>query len=215
MLALHAVLTLQRLPVAALLTTVTADYDRVSMHGVRRTLLEQQAAALGLPLHLVALSASSSDEEYRTRMAEALIGFRDRGIRAVVHGDIFLEDVRRYREALLATLGMKALFPLWQLDPAHVARRFLRLGYRAVLTCVDTSTLDAGFAGRDYDASLLRDLPRDVDLCGERGEFHTFVYDGPLFSRRVAYLRGPTVLRDGRFAFHDLLPTSGAAAKTP
>jgi uncharacterized protein (TIGR00290 family) len=206
MLALHEVMRAGELRVAALLTNVTRDYDRVSIHGVRRVLLEEQAAALGLPLRTVELSASSSNEEYQARMAEALAAFRDRGIDTVVHGDIFLADVRAYREALLAGLGMKALFPLWGVDTRELAERFIDLGCRAVLTCVDTEALDAAFVGRAFDAALLRDLPPEVDLCGENGEFHTWVWDGPLFGRPVQHVHGETVLRDQRFAYADLLP---------
>jgi uncharacterized protein (TIGR00290 family) len=206
MLALHEVVRAGEFRVAALLTNVTRDYDRISIHGVRRALLEQQAAALGIPLHTVELSAASSNEEYRTRMAEALAAFRAARIDTVVHGDIFLGDVRAYREALLAESGMKALFPLWGADTRELAERFIGLGYRAVLTCVDTEALDAAFVGRAYDPDLLRELPSGVDPCGENGEFHTWVWDGPEFERAIPHVHGETVLRDQRFAYADLLP---------
>jgi uncharacterized protein (TIGR00290 family) len=205
MLALHELLSSHRFRVVALLTTMTRDYDRVSMHGVRRALLEEQAAALGLPLRTVELSGSSSNEEYQERMRHALEEFRSRDVHAVAHGDIFLEDVRRYREQMLDSVGMRGLFPIWGRGSAELAHHFLGLGYRAVATCVDSQALDTGFAGREYDTRFLEDLPAGVDPCGENGEFHTFVYDGPLFRAPVPFVRGEVVLRDGRFCYCDLL----------
>jgi len=212
MLALHEILRAGEQRVAALLTTVNRDFDRVSMHGVRRELLERQAGALSLPLRTVELSARSSNDEYQERMTAALAEFRELGIDTVVHGDIFLEDVRAYREAMLAGLGMRASFPIWGTDTTELAERFFRLGYRAVLTCIDTHAIDGSFAGRAYDGALLRDLPASADPCGENGEFHTFVWDGPGFARPVAHALGETVLRDERFLFQDLLPAHGAAS---
>jgi uncharacterized protein (TIGR00290 family) len=191
-------------PVATLLTTVTTEYDRVSMHGTRRALLEAQAASLGLPLEVVELSPKSSNEEYEARMGEALARLRERGIETVAFGDLRLEDVRAYREAQLARAGMRALFPLWDRDTARTAREIIARGFRAVLTCVDGEVLDERFAGRDYDARLLAELPAGVDPCGENGEFHTFVHDGPGFRSPVRFTRGEVVLRDGRFWYCDL-----------
>jgi uncharacterized protein (TIGR00290 family) len=205
-LALHELQNSSDYTVAALLTTVTAEYDRISMHGVRRALLEEQARSLGLPLEVVELSKHSSNEEYQTKTAQALDRFRSAGIRAVVYGDLFLEDIRQYREEQLARFGMKALFPLWMRDTTQLAHRFIDLGYRAVLVCVDSQALGPDFAGRPYDAALLRDLPAGVDPCGENGEFHTFVYDGPIFTTAIDYAPGDVVLRDERFFFCDLLP---------
>jgi uncharacterized protein (TIGR00290 family) len=192
--------------VACLLTTVTQPYDRVSVHGVRRALLEAQVRSLGLPLATATLPPDCDNAAYEAAFAAALEPWRERGVRTVAFGDLFLEDIRRYREEQLATLGMRATFPLWEEDTGELARDFLALGYRAVLTVVDTEVLDAGFAGRDYDAELLRDLPEGVDPCGENGEFHTFVYDGSDFTGVVRFERGETVLRDERFAFRELLP---------
>ncbi len=192
--------------VAALLTTVTADYGRISMHGVREVLLERQAEALGLPLEKVFLSTRSSHEEYQARMAAALAGWNERGVQRVAFGDLFLEDVRRYREENLGRAGLEALFPLWGRETAALARRFIALGFRAVVTCVDSHSLGAEFAGRKFDARFLAGLPAGVDPCGERGEFHTFVWDGPLFRRPVAHRLGEVVLREGRFYYCDLLP---------
>lgn len=192
-------------PVAALLTTVTEDFGRVSMHGVRRALVRAQAAAAGLPLVEVGIPARCSDAEYEARMGEVLGAAAARGLEAVTFGDLFLEDVRAYRERQLARLGLRAEFPLWGLDTGELARRFLALGFKAWVVCVDTQRLDASLAGRAYDEAFLDDLPPGVDPCGERGEFHTFVYDGPIFARPVLCRPGEVVLRDGRFAFCELL----------
>lgn len=205
MLALHHLLQHGEHEVVALLTTVTGDYDRISMHGVRRTLLEAQARALGFPLVIVELAPRSSNDEYERRTGQALDRFHKRGIRTVVYGDLFLQDIRRYREKRIGRIGMSAAFPLWGADTSGLARRFLELGYRAVLTCVDSHAIDEEFAGRHFDHQLLSDLPPAVDPCGENGEFHTFVYDGPLFREPVAFQPGEVVLREDRFYYHDLL----------
>ena len=205
-LALRELLAQGRCPVAALLTTLTEGYERVSMHGVRRELLHQQADSLGLPLAEVWIPPSASNEIYAGRMAAALARFQAEGVCRVAFGDLFLADIRRYREENLARAGLGALFPLWGKDTAALAREFLAAGFRARVTCVDTAQLDGRFAGREYDAAFLSELPAPVDPCGENGEFHTFVFDGPPFRRPVPIRSGETVLRDGRFRFHDLLP---------
>lgn len=204
-LALHALRQMPGVEVAGLLTTVTEDYDRISMHGVRRTLLERQAAEAGLPLHIVRIPRECTNEQYEERMTAVLSGIRDAGIRRVAFGDLFLEDVRAYRESRLASFGMEALFPLWGKDTAALARDFLRLGFAAVLVCVDTEALAAAFAGRSFDESLLRDLPPGVDPCGEKGEFHTFVHAGPVFRTPVPFRLGKVEDR-GRFQYCDLTP---------
>lgn len=205
-LALYELIQAGGFGVAALLTTITEDYGRVSMHGVRSELIERQAASVGLPLEKVFLSKDSSNEEYEERMGHTLQKFKEDGVEAVVFGDLFLEDVRRYREDNLARVGMRGVFPLWGRDTKELALRFIELGFQAVLTCVDTQALDGAFAGRRFDRLLLTDLPASADPCGEKGEFHSFVYDGPIFSRRVFHTRGEVVLRDGRFSYCDLLP---------
>ncbi len=192
--------------VAALLTTVTEGYDRVSMHGVRRALLERQAAALGLPLHVVTIPQQASMESYGARMEAALRAWQARGVNACAFGDLFLEDVRAYREANLARIGMKAIFPLWGRDTQELAAWFLALGFRAVVTCVDARRLDPALAGREIDADFLAQLPPHVDPCGENGEFHSFVCAGPIFRQPVPCLRGEVVARDTHFYFCDLLP---------
>jgi len=196
--------------VRALLTTLTEGYDRISMHGVRRVLLEQQAAAIGLPLEKVYISQQSSNEEYESRMRETLLRHKAGGVTRVAIGDIFLEDLRQYREDKLREAGLEGLFPMWGWDTTELAREFIALKFRATLTCVDSQLLDGQFAGRAYDESLLAELPAGVDPCGENGEFHSFVHDGPIFREPVAVERGEVVLRDERFYFCDLLPAEGA-----
>ena len=197
--------------IVGLMTTVTAGYDRVSIHGVRRDLLHAQADALGLPLVEVALEPRSSNEAYERATADALAELRARmpGVRRLAFGDIFLEDVRRYRETLVGGLEFGAVFPLWGEASATLAEEVIACGIAARLVCVDTQALPAAFAGRAYDAALLRDLPAGTDPCGERGEFHTFVSDGPGFAAPVRYEVGEVVLRDERFAYCDLLPVDG------
>lgn len=190
--------------VVGLLTTVTADHDRVSMHGIRRTLVQAQADAVGLPLTIMQIRVGASNDEYAASMGRALERFRDEGVRTIAFGDLHLEDVRAYREELVTAAGMEAIFPLWGLDTSDIARDFVDSGYRAILTCVDSEAVDPALAGRGYDQQLLNDLPETADPCGENGEFHTFVLDGPGFSSPVEVVTGERVLRDGRFMFCDL-----------
>ena len=205
-LALYELEITEGYEIAALLTTVTEDYDRVSMHGVRTTLLEQQADSLRLPLETVYIPAASSNEAYESRMSETLLRYRSQGVHSVVFGDIFLEDVRKYREENLARVGMGGLFPLWKRDTAELARTFIELGFKAVVTCVDSTALGKKFVGRAYDERFLSELPDSVDPCGENGEFHSFVSEGPVFRERIPYRKGRVVLRESRFYFCDLIP---------
>lgn len=209
-LALYEIRQGREVEIVGLLTTVTEGYDRSSMHGIRRSLIEQQADSVGLPLEQVPLSTVSSNEEYESRMREVLEGHRQRGISAVVFGDIFLEDVRKYREGRLASIGMRGVFPLWAKDTAGLARTFLRLGFKAVVTCVDAEQMDPSYAGRAFDERMLASLPAGVDPCGENGEFHSFVYDGPIFSRPIPFSTGEVVLREKRFRYCDLIPGTAA-----
>jgi uncharacterized protein (TIGR00290 family) len=204
-LALHALRREQAIRPIALLTTVTEDYGRVSMHGVRRELVQAQADAAGLPLVEVGIPAACPNEVYEARMAQALSAPPLEGVGTMAFADLFLEDIRAYREQRLATAGWTATFPLWGRDTSALARRFIDAGFQALLVCVDPSKLDPSFAGRAYDESLLADLPADVDPCGENGEFHTFVHAGPVFERSIAIERGETITRDG-FVFCDVLP---------
>jgi len=203
-LALHALQKAPGIEVAGLVTTVTEEYDRISMHGVRRALLERQAEAAGLPLHIVWIPPDCRNEIYEERMAAALAPHRERGIRRVAFGDLFLEDIRAYRERKLASAGMEALFPIWGRDTAALAQDFIAQRFAAVLVCVDTHSLDAAFAGRAFDESLLRDLPPGVDPCGENGEFHTFVHAGPIFSAPIHVRIGVQETRLERFRYCDL-----------
>lgn len=204
-LALHA-LRRDGVQVAGLLTSITREYDRVSVHGVRRALLAEQARQIGLPLYEVWLDADCTNQAYEAALLAALCDIRRLrpAVSRIAFGDLFLEDVRAYRQRLLATSGFDPLFPIWGQDTTSLARRFIHDGFTARLVCVDTMHLDPSFAGRMFDAELLTDLPAEVDPCGERGEFHTFVSDGPAFSCPVAYRAGRTVLRDGRFMYCDL-----------
>jgi uncharacterized protein (TIGR00290 family) len=202
-----ALWTLRRrcLEPCALVTTVTEGYDRISMHGVRRQLLERQAEALGLPLVQVVIPPACVNAVYETRMAEAFAAAPLSRADAVAFGDLFLEDVRAYREERLAAGGKRGLFPLWGRNTAGLAREFIDAGFEATLVCIDPHVLDASFCGRRYDERLLAELPPDVDPCGESGEFHTFVSAGPIFAAPIACERGEIVERDG-FVFCDLTP---------
>jgi len=202
-LALHALRQRGDVRVTALLTTVTEDYDRISMHGVRRTLLLQQAEALGLPLHEVRIPPQCVNPIYESRMEHALRAQLAEGVRTVAFGDIFLEDLRDYRERNLARLDMNAIFPIWKRDTRGLAREFCQQGFRAIAVCIDQKKLNRSFAGRELTADFFADLPPHVDPCGENGEFHTFVFAGPIFNKTIAVQRGQVVDRDG-FTFCDL-----------
>ena len=204
-LALHTLLRQNEVRIAALLTTVTEGYDRISMHGVRRELLQRQADSLHLPLHEVFIPPQCVNPIYEARMEEALLFFFEQGIRRVAFGDIFLEDLRIYREKNLARVAMRALFPIWKRDTRELIGEFHALHFRSVAVCIDSKVLDPSFAGRELNESFFADLPANVDPCGENGEFHTFVFDGPIFSRPVGFTLGETVQRNS-FIFRDLLP---------
>jgi uncharacterized protein (TIGR00290 family) len=195
--------------VCALVTAVTGTYDRISIHGVRRGLLERQAAAVGLPLVVATLEANAPNAAYEEAWARALAEGTRRfdGALHVAYGDLFLEDVRAYRESQLRKLGYTPLYPIWGEDTAALARGFISDGYRATLSCVDTTQLAAAFAGREFDEAFLGELPPSVDPCGERGEFHTFVWSGPHMTAPVPIARGGRVLRERRFEYIDLIPT--------
>jgi uncharacterized protein (TIGR00290 family) len=201
---LHLLNQQHRGAVAGLLTTINEAFDRVAMHAVRRTLLEAQAEAAGLPMHAVPIPWPCSNDEYEQRMGHAVRQFVADGFTHVAFGDLFLEDVRRYREERLAGTGLTPLFPLWKTQAtSDLAREMIAGGLRAYLTCVDPRRLPASFAGRAFDTALLADLPEGVDPCGENGEFHTFACDGPMFSRSIGISVGEIVERDG-FVFADL-----------
>jgi len=202
-LALHSLERRPDLRVTGLLTTVTEEYDRISMHGVRRSLLLKQAAATRLPLYQVRIPPGCVNATYESRMEEALREQLAAGVRTVAFGDIFLEDLREYRERNLARVGMRAIFPLWKRDTRELAREFCRFGFRAIAVCIDGKKLPRGFAGRELTPQFFAELPENVDPCGENGEFHTFVFAGPIFQQAIAVRRGEIVDRDG-FTFCDL-----------
>jgi uncharacterized protein (TIGR00290 family) len=212
-LALRQILAEGRYEVAALLTTCSEGFRRVSMHGVRCSLLKRQAEALGLPCRKVFIPQHCSNADYERLMREACLEFKATGITKVAFGDLFLAEIRAYRDRMLAQVGMTALYPVWGHNTPQLAREFIRDGFRATLVCVDSQKLDAAFAGRAFDAALLASLPAHVDPCGENGEFHTFVHDGPIFRQPVVCRPGPVVQR-GQFYFADLLPTNKGGRKT-
>ena len=206
-LALEALRDGSEFEVVGLLTSVTRGYDRISVHGVRRSLLHAQAESLGLPLQEILLEQNCTNESYEASFHDALQTIRETrpDVRHVAFGDLFLADVRAYRERLLKATGFEPSFPIWGLDTAELAQRFIDAGFQARLVCVDTTQLDEGFAGREFDPALLADLPPSVDPCGERGEFHTFVSDGPGFRRPVVCRTGDRLLREQRFMYCDLI----------
>jgi uncharacterized protein (TIGR00290 family) len=189
-----------------LLTTITKDYNRISMHGVRSVLLDRQAKSLGLPLEKVFISKNSSNEEYENQMKEKLLFFQTQGVVSVAFGDLFLEDIRKYREQNLTKVSMKGIYPLWNKNTHKLAHQFIELGFEAVIVCVDSQNLDKKFVGRFFDRQFLSDLPAAVDPCGENGEFHSFVFDGPIFKKSIPFKIGDIVLREKRFYFCDLMP---------
>jgi uncharacterized protein (TIGR00290 family) len=205
-LSLHEILKADSYDVLELLTTVTADYDRISVHGVRHVLLEHQARSLGFPLEVMLIPKGIADKGYEDALRRVLTKHLHGGVLTVVFGDIFLEDVRKYREQLLSRMGMKGVFPLWKRNTRELAHNFVDLGFKAVITVVDSTSLRRDFVGREFDEQFMSDLPASVDPCGENGEFHTFVYDGPIFGRPVKFARGETVLRENRFHYIDLMP---------
>ena len=193
--------------VVGLLTTITRQFDRAAMHGIRRDVLHAQASALALPLMECEIEWPSSNEAYEAAHGHALQRAREQwpGLRHCAFGDLFLEDVRDYRERQLHRDGWSGVFPLWGRDTRELSRQFVTQGHRAVLTCVDTTQLDGAFSGREYDDGLLDELPENVDPCGERGEFHTLCYGGPRFAQALPLKRGESVLREGRFRYTDFL----------
>lgn len=194
----------QAIHIEALITTVTED-DRIAMHGINKELILQQARAIGYPMMEVRIPENCSNDQYELKMTEVLQKYRESGTESVIFGDLFLEDIRAYREDFLNRIGMKGIFPLWKKDTIALAKQFIDSGFRAILICVDTQILPKEFAGREFDSELLNDLPQHVDPCGENGEFHTFVYDGPIFHKPVKIKQGQKVLKQNRFYYCDLL----------
>jgi len=191
--------------ILALLTTLTEDFDRISMHGVRRSLLLKQAKSIGIPLEKMYIAKDSLCKEYQDRMADLLTRYKAKGALSVAFGDVFLEDIRKYREDMLEKIGMKGVFPLWKKKSPELAKRFIDLGFKAIIVCIDSKVLGKEFVGRIFDKQFLKDLPQNIDPCGENGEFHSFVFDGPIFKKPVEYEKGEIVLRDNCFYFCDLI----------
>ena len=206
--ALHQVRIEGKFEVVGLLTTLNQENDRVAMHGVRKKLLEMQMDALGLPAEMVMLPMPCDNETYRQLVGDTVETLRGRGVQQVVFGDLFLEDIREYREEQMQGSGLAPLFPLWLRDTGHLSREMVESGLRAVVTCVDQRALSAEYVGRQYDHAFLDDLPSGVDPCGENGEFHTLVTDGPMFSAAIPVQVGEKVTR-GDFVFADVLPVGG------
>ncbi len=212
--ALYELRKVPGVEVVGLLTTVAEGYDRISMHGVRRVLLERQAESLGLALWIAAIPPDCPDQVYESRLHEVLERSQSDGIEAVAFGDLFLEEIRRYRESNMARIGMRSIFPLWGRDTRELAQEFLALGFKGVVVCADTQQIPASFAGRLLDDTFLGDLPPGADPCGENGEFHTFVFDGPVFKEPIALEKGEIVAR-GQFTYCDLVPTLQKSVAMP
>jgi uncharacterized protein (TIGR00290 family) len=204
--AAYQLLASQKYEIVALWTTVTEEFDRISMHGVRRQLLEEQARSLGIPLHVMMIPKDCSNEIYEARMRVTLGEFKAQGITKIAFGDLFLEEVKQYRDERLAQIGMSGLYPIWMRDTEELVRTFIGLGFKALLACVDTHAIDASFTGREIDKALLRDLPEHADPCGEYGEYHSFVYAGPIFKQAIACKAGAVTMRTPRFSYCDIVP---------
>ncbi len=191
--------------ISALLTTLTQDYDRISMHGVRRELLQRQSMALHIPIEEVWIPKDATNEIYETKMSETIRKFANQGVSSIVFGDLFLSDIREYREKFCRMIGIKCIFPIWGEDTTALANFFVKSGFKAIICCVNPNFLGREFCGREFDDSFLSEIPRTVDPCGENEEFHTFVYDGPIFKEKIEIKVGEIVNRDG-FFFADILP---------
>lgn len=203
-LALYELQQTGQCEIAALLTTITKDLDRITMHGVRRALLEQQAQALDISLRQIWISKNASNSDYEAKLSEAFDIYKREGVDTVAFGDLFLEDIREYRDVFLSRCEMKTLYPVWGRNSKEFLKDFIARGFKAIVTCVDSRKLDASFAGKFIDEAFLNSLPDDVDPCGENGEFHTFVFAGPNFKREINFRIGETTLRDG-FYYCDLI----------
>ena len=205
-LALYELQKTKNYEIVSLLTTITQDYDRISMHGVRTILLEIQAESLGLPLEKVFITKNTTNEQYDSKMWEVTAKYPAAGISSVVFGDIFLEEIRKYRENNLSKIGMKGIFPIWKMNTSDLAHEFIESGFKAVITCIDSNLLDRMFIGRTFDEQFLSELASTVDPCGENGEYHSSVYDGPIFRQKILHTTGKVVLRENRFYYCDVLP---------
>lgn len=203
--ALYKLVQSAQYDIFCLLTTITEGYDRISMHGVRKELFEKQIEELGFASEKVFIPKNSDNSIYEARMTETLSKYKEKGAESVAFGDIFLEDLRLYRLNNLAKIGMKGIFPLWKQDTLGLANEFISLGFRAIVSCVDTQFLGREFCGREFNHDFLADLPKGIDPCGENGEFHTFVFAGPLFKKKIDFSKGEIVLRENRFYYCDII----------
>ena len=193
--ALHMIMQWKTFDIHCLLTSINSQYDRISMHGVRISLLEKQAESIGLPLHTLLIPEMPSMEIYDNVVGNAMKEFKAQGIDYSIFGDIFLEDLRKYREDQLALVGMKAVFPLWKQSTRQLMEDFIAAGFKAIIVCVNENCLDKSFVGRLLDRDFLNDIPESVDPCGENGEYHSFVFDGPIFSKPIAFTKGEVVYK--------------------
>jgi uncharacterized protein (TIGR00290 family) len=205
-LALHEILSNKEYQVAGLLTTITGNNDRLDMHDVRFSMLERQAESLGFSWEKVSISSHTSITDYEPSLVQTLKKYKESGVTSVVFGDIFREDLRKYRELNLARLRMKAIFPLWKRDNFQLMESFITLGFKAIVVSINTHALNKQFVGRTLDWKFLFDFPKTANICGEYGEYHTFVYDGPIFKRGISYKVGENFLRDNQFNYCDLIP---------
>ncbi len=205
-LTLYEIQMKKKYEIKSLLTVITNEYNRISMHGVRHFLLEQQVRSLNIPLEIVYIKRNEQNDEYEEKMMSILLEYKKMGVSSVIFGDIFLEDVKKYRRKNLSKIKMKGIFPLWKKNSLEVVNKFIDLGFKAIVTCVDKKYLDKSYIGRNLDRDFLSDLPSDVDPSGENGEYHTFVYDGPIFKDKISFNKGKIVLREDRFYYCDLIP---------
>lgn len=204
-LALHRIKNDDKYEIISLITIVTEGYNRISMHGISIDLLEEQVKSIGLPLYKIVIPQQCSNEDYNHSMQKAMDFFLKQGIKTVVFGDIFLEDVRNYRITQLSQVGMNAIFPLWGKETSEISSDFIKKGFKTIISCVDIRVLDQSFSGRIYDKKFLNDLPSSCDPCGENGEFHSFVYDGPIFSKNISIKTDLQTLRDDYFYYTDII----------
>lgn len=204
-LALHKILEKDEYEIVSLITTITEGYNRISMHGISVYLLEEQAKSIGIPLFKIEIPENCSDEDYDIIMVRMLNHFQEQGISSVVFGDIYLVDVKNYRISQLSRVGMQAIFPLWGINTNEITNEFIKKGFQSIICCIDTRAIDPKFSGRIYDHSFLNDLPITCDPCGENGEFHSFVFDGPIFSKKIEIKTGVKLLRNDYFFFTKIL----------
>jgi len=205
-LALHEILASRQYQVVGLLTTITGDYERIDMHDIRCSLIERQAESLGLPWEKVSISSHTSNADYEPGLVQTLRKYKELGVDSVVFGDIFRKDLRKYRELNLARLKMKGIFPLWERDNFQIMESFITLGFKAIVSSINTHALDNRFVGTIIDWKFIFDFPKTANVCGEHGEYHTFVFDGPIFKQGISYKVGETLLRDNHFNYCDLVP---------